>query len=248
MSGKVCLITGATAGIGWACAVVLAKEGYDVVAIGRRKERLDQLKSIVEKCGRKFTGLCFDLRSEEECQKHIQPIPKIDLLVNNAGLAIGMDHIDVGNPKDWDIVIDTNVKGFLYVASIVSKKMVSAGKGHIINIGSIAGTQPYENGAVYCATKHAVHAISSSMQKDLLSKGVKVSEVRPGTVETEFSHVRFRGDNERAKKVYEGFTPLKAEDVAEAVRWVASLPPHMNVQDMLVMPSVQCDLQFYKKI
>ena len=236
---KQALVTGATSGIGRATALRLSVVGYDIIATGRRADRLAELKASIEAQGGACRTLCFDIRSEEECKKFLEPIEQVDLLVNNAGLAAGLEHIDQGSTADWDAMIDTNVKGLLYVTRIISPKMVAAGHGHIINLGSIAGTEPYENGAVYCASKHAVHAISQSMRADLLSHNIKVSEIRPGMVETEFSEVRFHGDKARADKVYDGVTPLTGDDIAEAIAWAAQLPAHMNVNDMVLMPTQQ---------
>ncbi len=201
---KQALVTGATSGIGRATALRLAREGYTITATGRRAERLETLRREIEAAGGHCTTLCFDVRSEEEVRRALEPLERIDLLVNNAGLAAGLEHIDCGDTRDWDAMIDTNVKGLLYVTRVVSAKMVAAGSGHIFNIGSIAGTEPYENGAVYCASKHAVHAISQAMRADLLAAGIKVTEIRPGMVETEFSVVRFHGDRAAADRVYEG--------------------------------------------
>ena len=173
---------------------------------------------------------------------------RIDLLVNNAGLAAGFEHLDRGSTADWNAMIDTNVKGLLYVSQIVARKMIAAGGGHLVNIGSIAGPEPYENGAVYCAPKHAVHAISQSMRADLLSHGIKVSEVRPGMVETEFSVVRFHGDRTAADNVYRGVEPLTGDDIAEAIAWIAQLPAHMNVNEIVLMPSQQaCQYYVHRK-
>ena len=236
---KQALVTGATSGIGRATALRLAREGYAITATGRRAERLETLRREIEAAGGHCTTLCFDVRSEEEVRRALEPLERIDLLVNNAGLAAGLEHIDCGDTRDWDAMIDTNVKGLLYVTRIVSAKMVAAGSGHIFNIGSIAGTEPYENGAVYCASKHAVHAISQAMRADLLAAGIKVTEIRPGMVETEFSVVRFHGDRAAADRVYEGVEPLTGDDIAEAIAWVAQLPAHMNVNDMVLMPAQQ---------
>ena len=221
---KQALITGATSGIGRATALRLAKEGYAVIATGRRADRLATLRAEIEAAGR-CTTLAFDVRSEEEVRRNLSPLENIDLLVNNAGLAAGLEHIDLGDTRDWDAMIDTNVKGLLYVTRVIAPKMVAAGRGHIFNIGSIAGTEAYENGAVYCA--------------DLLSAGIKVTEIRPGMVETEFSEVRFHGDKKRADAVYDGVEPLTGADIAEAIAWAAQLPAHMNVNDMVLMPSQQ---------
>ena len=245
---KQALITGATSGIGRATALRLAKEGYAVTVTGRRAERLAALKAEIEAAGGRCTTLVFDVRSEEEVRRNLEPLERVDLLVNNAGLAAGLEHIDRGDTRDWDAMIDTNVKGLLYVSQIVARKMIAAGGGHIVNIGSIAGTEPYENGAVYCATKHAVHAISQSMRADLLSHGIKVSEVRPGMVETEFSVVRFHGDRTAADNVYRGVEPLTGDDIAEAIAWIAQLPAHMNVNEIVLMPSQQaCQYYVHRK-
>ena len=236
---KQALITGATSGIGRATALRLAAEGYDITATGRRAERLETLRREIEAAGGRCTALVFDVRSEAEVRKFLSPLERVDLLINNAGLAAGLEHIDQGDTADWDAMIDTNVKGLLYVTRVIAPKMVAAGRGHIFNIGSIAGTEAYENGAVYCASKHAVHAISQAMRADLLASGVKVSEIRPGMVETEFSLVRFHGDRERADRVYDGVTPLTGDDIAEAIAWIVQLPAHMNVNDMVLMPAQQ---------
>ena len=245
---KQALITGATSGIGRATALRLAEAGYAIIATGRRAERLATLKAEIEAAGGSCTTLTFDVRSEEEVRRHLEPLERVDLLVNNAGLAAGLEHIDRGDTRDWDAMIDTNIKGLLYVTRVITPKMVAAGTGHVINLGSIAGTEPYENGAVYCATKHAVHAISQSMRADLLSAGIKVTEIRPGMVETEFSEVRFHGDRKRAAAVYEGVDPLTGADIAEAIAWVAQLPVHMNVNEMVLMPSQQAGSYYtYRK-
>ena len=245
---KQALITGATSGIGRATALRLAAEGYDITATGRRAERLETLRREIEAAGGRCTALVFDVRSEAEVRKFLSPLERVDLLINNAGLAAGLEHIDQGNTADWDAMIDTNVKGLLYVTRVVTPKMVAAGGGHVFNIGSIAGTEPYENGAVYCATKHAVHAISQSMRADLLSHGIKVSEVRPGMVETEFSVVRFHGDRTAADNVYRGVEPLTGDDIAEAIAWIAQLPAHMNVNEIVLMPSQQaCQYYVHRK-
>lgn len=236
---KQALITGATSGIGRATALRLARMGYHITATGRRAERLAALRAEIETAGGSCSTLAFDVRCEAEVRRFLEPMEHVDLLVNNAGLAAGLEHIDRGDTADWDAMIDTNVKGLLYVTRVITPKMVAAGRGHIVNIGSIAGTEPYENGAVYCASKHAVHAISQAMRADLLSAGIKVTEIRPGMVETEFSEVRFHGDAARAAKVYEGVTPLSGEDIAEAIAWAVQLPAHMNVNDMVLMPAQQ---------
>lgn len=245
---KQALVTGATSGIGRASALRLAAEGYAVTATGRRPERLEELKAEIEAAGGECATLCFDVRDEQQVRRMLEPLERVDLLVNNAGLAAGLEHIDRGDTRDWDAMIDTNVKGLLYVTRVVAPKMVAAGGGHIVNIGSIAGTEPYENGAVYCASKHAVHALSQAMRADLLADGVKVTEIRPGMVETEFSRVRFHGDQERADKVYEGVEPLTGADIAEAIVWAAQLPARMNVNEMVLMPAQQANAYYtYRK-
>ncbi len=249
MNKKIALITGATSGIGRAAAKQLAAVGFSIIATGRRSERLAELCAEIESGGGECRTLCFDVRSNEECQEHLAPIEHIDLLVNNAGLAAGLEHIDKGALEDWDAMIDTNVKGLLYVTRIVAPKMISAGGGQIINLGSIAGTEAYENGAVYCASKHAVHAISQSMRADLLESNIRVSEIRPGMVETEFSTVRFHGDKERADGVYNGVTPLTGEDIAATIVWIAQQPSHINVNDIVLMPTQQASaFKTYRKL
>ncbi len=189
--------------------------------------------------------LCFDVRDEKQVASAINSIPsdfkKIDVLVNNAGLAAGLSAIQDGNLNDWERMIDTNVKGLLYVTKHVSQMMIVNKKGHIINVGSIAGKEVYANGNVYCATKHAVDALNKGMRIDLLPHGIKVSAVNPGMVETEFSIVRFDGDEERAKKVYENIVPLKPEDIAETIYWIASRPAHVNINDVIIMPTIQAN-------
>ena len=243
---KIALITGATAGIGEACAHTFAREGYDLILTGRRQDRLDQLaQNLNNTYNVRIAVAAFDIRSKEHVMHHLETLPEemklVDVLVNNAGLSQGLDPIQNGNTDDWDTMIDTNIKGLLYVSKIVSNWMITNGRGHIINLGSIAGKNVYTNGNVYCATKAAVDALSQGMRLDLLPHGIKVTAIHPGAVETEFSEVRFKGDKERAKKVYDGFTPLSAEDVADAIWYVASRPAHVNVNDMLLMPTAQAN-------
>ncbi|MFI3319067.1 MAG: SDR family NAD(P)-dependent oxidoreductase [Rikenellaceae bacterium] len=246
---KTVLITGASSGIGMAAAERFAAAGYNLIITARRAARLAEVeRALGEKYEVKIQSLIFDVRSLAECERAIGSIREelggIDILVNNAGLASGYDHIESGDSGDWDAMIDTNVKGLLYITKLVSKIMVERGRGHIINIGSIAGTQAYEYGAAYCASKHAVHALSQGMRIDLLTKGVKVTEIRPGMVETEFSLVRFHGNQERADKVYEGVKPLTGEDIAEAIFWAASLPEHVNIDDILMTPKAQASVYY----
>ncbi len=242
----IALITGATSGIGKSTAIEFAKHGYDLVITGRRTERLEELKAVLTKeYSIKVLNLCFDVRDEKQVQAAIHSIPvdfkKIDVLVNNAGLAAGLSAIQDGKLAHWEQMIDTNIKGLLYVTKHVSKILIENKKGHIINVGSIAGKEVYANGNVYCATKHAVDALNKGMRIDLLPHGIKVSSVNPGMVETEFSIVRFDGDEERAKKVYENIQPLKPEDIAETIYWMASRPAHVNINDLIIMPTIQAN-------
>ena len=241
---KTTLITGATAGIGEACVHLLAQNGYRIIATGRRADRLEKLAAdLKDKYKAEVLTLCFDVRNRAAVENAINSLPaewqKIDLLVNNAGLAMGLSSVEEGNPDHWDSMIDTNIKGLLYVSRAVLPLMIRENTGHIINISSIAGKEIYNMGNVYCATKHAVDALTRSMRLDLAKYPIKVSMVCPGAVETEFSIVRFEGDVERAKKVYLGFENLVAEDVAEAVWFIASRPPHVNINDIVIMPTAQ---------
>ena len=248
---KVVLITGATSGIGRATARAFAKEGNKVIVTGRRAERLEALKAeLEEEFGAKVCVVSFDVRDEQACNNLISSLPEefaeIDILVNNAGLASGLEHINEGASDDWNAMIDTNVKGLLYITRVVSNQMIARGKGgHIVNLGSTAGTQVYENGNVYCATKHAVHAISHGMRIDLLRHRIRVTEIRPGMVETEFSVVRFHGDKQRADGVYKGLRPLVGEDIAAAIVWATSQPEHVNIGEIVLTPTAQAD-SYYK--
>lgn len=235
------LITGATSGIGQATANKLAKLGYNLIITGRRADRLAEIKTHIESQYKvRVAALDFDIRDRQQVElQDFTVFGSIDILVNNAGLAAGLEHIDQGDTNDWDSMIDTNVKGVLYITRVISKIMISQGYGHIINIGSIAGIQVYENGAAYCASKHAMHALSQGMRLDFLSHGIKVSEIRPGMVETEFSKVRFHGDTDRANNVYKGVEPLSANDIAGVIEWIVTLPPHVNINDIEVMPTAQ---------
>ncbi len=242
----IALITGATSGIGKSTALEFAKHGYNLIITGRRQERLAELKvALVKDFKINVLELCFDVRDEKQVADAINSIPSdfkaIDVLVNNAGLAAGLSTIQDGKINHWEQMIDTNIKGLLYVTKHISQIMIQNKKGHIINIGSIAGKEVYANGNVYCATKHAVDALNKGMRIDLLPHGIKVSAVNPGMVETEFSIVRFDGDEERAKKVYENIVPLKPEDIAETIYWMASRPAHVNINDILIMPSIQAN-------
>lgn len=244
------LITGASSGIGMATARAFAEEGYDLILTARRSDRIKTLKMELEHdCGVNVATLIFDVRDRRQCEAALESLTeesrRIDILVNNAGLAAGLEHIDKGDPNDWDTMIDTNIKGLLYVTRIVAARMIEQGGGHIIFLGSIAGTQPYENGGVYCATKHAVHAISQATRIDLLSSGIKVTEIRPGMVNTEFSSVRFHGDSERAERVYEGLKPLTGADVAETILWAVEQPDHVNIDEVVITPRAQAN-SYYK--
>ena len=240
------MITGATSGIGEATARRLGALGYRLIITGRRSHRLEQVKRSIEaEYAVEVLALSFDVRERDAVERTLGSLSEewtnIDVLVNNAGLAAGLEHIDEGDPDDWDRMIDTNVKGLLYVTRQVAPLMVARHTGHIINIGSIAGRETYENGAVYCASKHAVNALSQGMRIDLLKHGIKVSQIRPGMVNTEFSTVRFHGVRERADSVYTGVTPLTGDYIARVIEWLVSLPPHMNINDIEVMPSRQAD-------
>lgn len=242
----IAFITGSTAGIGKATAELFAKNGYDIIITGRRKERLEEFSRQLKTNFRiDVFSLNFDVRNLEEVQHAIQSIPdkwkKIDVLVNNAGLAVGLSSIQEGLIDDWERMIDTNIKGLLYITRTLAPIMIENGFGHIVNIGSIAGKEVYANGNVYCATKHAVDALSKSMRIDMLPHNIKVTAINPGMVETEFSIVRFKGDDERAKNVYKGIQPLKAEDIAETIYWVATRPAHVNINDIIIMPTVQAN-------
>jgi NADP-dependent 3-hydroxy acid dehydrogenase YdfG len=243
---KIALITGATAGIGEACANVFAREGYNLILTGRRLDRLEKLAAhLNSKYNVEVAVSSFDVRNREQVIENLEGLPakwkKVNVLVNNAGLSQGLDPIQKGSYDDWDTMIDTNVKGLLYVSRVVSNWMIDNGHGHIVNLGSIAGKEVYANGNVYCATKHAVDALNKGMRIDLLPHGIKVTAVHPGAVETEFSEVRFKGDKERAKKVYEGFEPLAALDIAETIWFVASRPAHVNINDLVIMPTAQAN-------
>jgi len=241
---KIALITGATSGIGEATAELLAREGYDLVLTGRRADRLDKLAThLNSKYNIEVATSSFDIRNRHEVVENLEALPakwkKVNVLVNNAGLSQGLDPIDKGSFDDWDTMIDTNVKGLLYVSKIVANWMITNGHGHIVNIGSIAAKEVYPNGNVYCASKHAVDALSKAMRIDLLQHGIKVTAVHPGMVETEFSIVRFKGDQAKAKKVYEGMHALTAEDIAETIWFAVSRPAHVNINELLVMPTAQ---------
>jgi hypothetical protein len=252
MNQKTALITGATAGIGYETALLLAQNNYRLIITGRRKERLTTIKRELEKIsGLEVIALSFDVRSRDETEKALNSLPdawkKIDVLLNNAGLAAGLAPINSADVNDWETMIDTNVKGLLYVSRIVTPWMMERKTGHIINISSVAGKESYPNGSVYCGTKHAVEAISKAMRIELLSSGIKVTTIAPGAVETEFSLVRFKGDPEKATNVYKGFTPLSGKDVADTILFVLNRPPHVCIDDVLIMPAAQASARdFYR--
>ena len=249
MSKKTVLITGATSGIGKSTAYRLADSKMKLIICGRRREVLDKIREDLSKLTSIIT-LCFDISDNNQVKKAIESLPnefkQIDILINNAGNAHGLDKIQDGNVEDWDNMIDSNVKGFLYVAKAVIPRMVQNSSGHIINIGSLAGREVYEKGNVYCATKHAVNAISKGMRIDLNKHNIKVSEINPGLVETNFSKVRFKGDA-IADTVYKGYKALQAEDIAEIIEFVISRPDHVNLADVLILPQDQATSSIINK-
>ena len=242
----IAFITGATAGIGRATAELFAKNGYNIIITGRRKERLQEFSTYLKSTYNiDVLSLNFDVRNFQEVENAVNSIPadwrKINVLLNNAGLAAGMSTIQEGLIDDWERMIDTNVKGLLYITRSLAPIMIKNGYGHIINMGSIAGKEVYANGNVYCATKFAVDALNKSMRIDLLPHNIKVTAINPGMVETEFSIVRFKGDVERAQNAYKGLKPLSAEDIAETIYWVATRPPHVNINDIVIMATAQAN-------
>jgi len=241
---KTVLITGATSGIGLACAHTFAKNSFDLIITGRREGRLEKLQSeLMDKYGINVKYSSFDIRQKDEVFNAIDSLKNeklnIDILVNNAGLASGLSTVQEGDIDDWEKMIDTNIKGLLYISRAILPMMIDNADGHIINIGSIAGKEVYPNGNVYCGTKHAVDAITKGMRIDAVKHGIRVSQVAPGAVETEFSIVRFHGDKEKADSVYQGFEPLHPEDIADAVFYVANTPKHVNINDLVIMPTAQ---------
>jgi NADP-dependent 3-hydroxy acid dehydrogenase YdfG len=246
---KTIMITGATSGFGKAIALIFAKHGYNIIITGRRKERLDALEKELLGYGKiSVLSLNFDVRNQKEVASVIGNLPpewrSVDILVNNAGLAVGLSPIDSGIIDDWDRMIDTNVKGLLYVTRAVAPLMVARNCGHIFNIGSIAGKEIYENGNVYCASKSAVDSLSKAMRIDLLKNNIKVTHIAPGMAETEFSLVRFKGDKDKAGAVYKGFEPLVADDIANIVYYCATLPTHVCINDLVVTPVQQASAYY----
>jgi 3-hydroxy acid dehydrogenase/malonic semialdehyde reductase len=244
---KTIMITGATAGFGKAIAVRFAKHGYNLIITGRRKERLAELEKELSAFGKiKVLSLNFDVRKPDEAKAAIENLPAewkaIDILVNNAGLAVGLSHIDSGVIDDWERMIDTNIKGLLFVTRAVSPLMVARNTGHIFNIGSIAGSDTYENGNVYCATKSAVETLSKAMRIDLLKNNIKVTHISPGMAETEFSLVRFKGDKEKADSVYNGIDALTADDIADAIYYCANVPANVCINSLEITPTQQASV------
>jgi 3-hydroxy acid dehydrogenase / malonic semialdehyde reductase len=250
----IALITGATAGFGRSIALKFAEHGYDVIITGRRKDRLDELENIIRSTYEtKVYAAQFDVRDKKAVNDELNALPHhwkdIDVLVNNAGLAQGFSTIQDADTDDWDTMIDTNVKGLLYVSRVVLPWMVQREKGHVINIGSIAGKEVYAKGNVYCATKFAVDAISKAMRIDMLPHGIRVTAIHPGAAETEFSLVRFKGDTDRASQTYKGYTPLQPEDIADVVYFAASRPPHVVLNEIVITCLAQANTaNFHKKV
>jgi len=249
---KIALITGATSGIGKATAYELAKVGFKLILCGRRNEILGAIEKDLNKITL-TTSLCFDVSDNLEVNRSISSLPKkwknINVLINNAGNAHGMDLFQDGNIDDWDKMIDINVKGLMYVTKAIIDNMIENSSGHIINIGSLAGREVYPKGNIYCASKYAVKAISQSLRLDLNKHNIKISEINPGLVETSFSDVRFKGDKSKAKNVYKGYKALQANDIAEIISFVISRPKHVNIADLLVLPSDQASsTQINKKL
>lgn len=252
MDKKIALITGATAGIGLETALLLAQNNYNLILTGRRIDRLESIKRQIESnFPSKVFILNFDIRNRKQTENAFLSIPEewkaVDVLINNAGLAAGLAPVNSADVDDWEQMIDTNVKGLLYATRIVSPWMVERKSGHIINITSIAGKEAYANGSVYCGTKHAVAAITKATRIELLPYGIKVSSIAPGAVDTEFSLVRFKGDKAKADQVYKGFTPLNAKDIAETILFMVTRPAHVNIDDLLIMPTRQASARDFHR-
>lgn len=247
---KTALVTGATSGIGRATAIILAKNNYSIILCGRREDRLKALENELSEIT-KIHSICFDVRDKKAVFDSINSLPdsfsRIDVLINNAGNAYGLEPIQDGNLDDWDAMIDINVKGLLYVSKAIIPKMIEQRSGHIINIGSIAAKEVYPNGNVYCASKYAVDALNKAMRIDLNPYGIRVGAIHPGMVETEFSEVRFKGDSIRAANTYKGLKPLYAEDIADIIHFVVSRPYHVNIADLFVLPTAQASATVVKR-
>lgn len=243
MKQKIALITGATSGIGQACARRFAQNGHAVIITGRNEQKLSNLKKELEEAGTMVLSLIFDVRESDKAEAAISSLPEewkaIDVLVNNAGLALGLDKEYEGDPTDWNTMIDTNIKGLLTMTRLVVPSMVARNKGHVVNIGSVAGDAAYANGNVYCATKAAVKLITDGLRIDVADTAVRVTNVKPGLVETNFSNVRFHGDNARAENVYKGIKPLTGDDIADVVVYAANAPEHVQIAEVLVLATHQ---------
>ena len=249
---KIALITGATAGIGKACAVKFASANFNIIITGRRNERLILLKAELEKeYGIKVLPLCFDVQNRQAVTETLTNLPrqwqKIDILINNAGLALGRDSFEDADIDDWETMLNTNVHGLLYVSKAVIPYMLAQKKGHIVNMGSVAGKEVYEKGNVYCASKFAVDAITKAMRIDLLKNNIKVTAIHPGAVETEFSLVRFKGEAAAANAAYNGFTPLTAADIADTVFYCINLPAHVCINDLVITCTQQAGTYYFHK-
>lgn len=249
---QIVLITGASSGIGEACARVFAQAGAKLLLTARRQERLEQLADKLSKeHGTSIHLLQLDVCDRSSVESALSNLPEswssIDILINNAGLSRGLNKLQEGSFQDWEEMIDTNIKGLLYLTRLIVPGMISRSRGHVVNLGSTAGHQTYPNGNVYCATKAAVRVISEGLKQDLLGTPVRVSSVDPGLVETEFSNVRFRGDTERAKKVYQGLTPLTPNDVADVIFFCVTRPPHVNISEVLLMPTDQAGSMLFNR-
>lgn len=246
LTNKIVYITGASSGIGEACAKIFAAQGCRLILSARRVDKIKELANLLtEKYSVDVKYFQLDVTNKEQVKSTFEQLPdewkNVDILINNAGLAIGMTEFFNDEIDNWDPMIDTNVKGVLYVTRTIVNSMIKNGSGHIINLGSIAGHEAYPKGAVYCATKHAIAAITKSLRMDLIDKGIKVSTIDPGMVETDFSNIRFKGDKEKAKNVYKGLNPLVADDIAESILFIATRPDHVNINEMIIMPNVQAN-------
>lgn len=250
---KYVFITGATSGFGEATAIEFSKKGWNLIITGRRNERLLKLKETLEsEYNNNVITLNFDIRDKEATHTYIQTLPNeiksnIEILINNAGLAAGRSSFDTGNIEDWEQMIDTNIKGLIYVTKEIVPIFKANKRGHIVNISSIAGKENYPDGNVYCATKHAVDSLSESLRMDLLRSGIKVTNIAPGAANTEFSTVRYKGDEKKIKATYEGYQPLLAKDIAETIYFVCSRPSHVNINDLVIMPSAQANSTLFQK-
>jgi len=252
MQNQIALITGASSGIGEATAKALAAKGYKLIITARRIDKLNDLAQHIENTYHvKVQCLAFDISDRDAMHEALSYLPDdwrdIDVLVNNAGLALGLSPLQEGNEEDWDVVIDTNLKGLLYITRALLPNMIKRGRGHIINLGSVAGHSAYPNGNVYCATKFAVRGLTDCLRIDVIDTPIRVTSVDPGMVETNFSNVRFKGDEERAKQVYANFEPLKPEDIADAIAYCATRPDHVTIGEMVLLPTCQASANYIHK-